>query len=346
MGTLILPEEAYPSMLSTLVPLLLAVALAPAVADRPPAHLTFVEGSVAMRMSDDAPYASGEVNVPLFAGASVTTGPRSRAELALDDRTYVRVAPSSEVRIADLLGEKRTIVLTAGRIDVRLFADAAPLVVDTASGPVLAETPGRCRIPLDTRSDDFDRWSDARDRAVDTMAKNGRWIDLPSYGTVWTPNVSNDWAPYTSGSWLSTGYGPVWITNEPWGWTTYHYGQWLYVAGFGWVWCPQYARGWAPATLGQPAMTTSQPYTPWWGWRARGGVPSIVTNHATNYSGTRTIYQNEHPGVNPPTTYRYPQTVQQHQAPPHVQVAPPPPPPQAPPQPAPARHDVTTPTRR
>ena len=103
--------------------------------------------------------------------------------------------------------------------------------------------------------DDFDRWSDARDRRDDnsTSAKyvsrdvpgysdlddNGTWSEEPDYGAVWYPNVvSVGWAPYSYGYWNYIGpWGWTWVDYSPWGFAPYHYGRWAFI-GNRWGWCP------------------------------------------------------------------------------------------------------------
>jgi len=74
----------------------------------------------------------------------------------------------------------------------------------------------------------------------------GSWVDVPSYGTVWSPSgVSEDWQPYTVGEWAYTDYGWTWVSHDRWGGMPYHYGTWVWVARVGWVWIP--GTVWAPA---------------------------------------------------------------------------------------------------
>ena len=84
--------------------------------------------------------------------------------------------------------------------------------------------------------------------------ENGRWVNVPEYGYVWTPTVvvTGDWAPYRHGRWVWRGGDYVWIGYEPWGWAPYHYGRWAFVVRIGWCWVPP-SRGdvfWAPGYVG------------------------------------------------------------------------------------------------
>jgi len=118
--------------------------------------------------------------------------------------------------------------------------------------------------------DDFDRWSNDRDRRDDSsisakyvsrdvpgysdLDDNGTWSEEPDYGPVWYPNVVDvGWAPYSYGYWNYIGpWGWTWVDYSPWGFAPYHYGRWAYV-GNRWGWCPgpYYARPiYGPAFVG------------------------------------------------------------------------------------------------
>ncbi|MBM3784934.1 MAG: FecR domain-containing protein, partial [Acidobacteria bacterium] len=119
-------------------------------------------------------------------------------------------------------------------------------------------------------NDDFDRWSDGRDRQLDRsrsysyvsrdiygaedLDDHGRWVSTPEYGNVWVPHVSSGWAPYRAGRWAWYDYyGWSWVSYDPWGWAPYHYGRWFFRANVGWAWWPGYATRrhyWSPALVG------------------------------------------------------------------------------------------------
>ena len=121
------------------------------------------------------------------------------------------------------------------------------------------------------RSDDWQNWNTERDRRFASrgdsyrylpeelrayssdLDDNGRWVQVPEYGNVWTPrSVSTDWAPYRTGRWMWRGGDYVWISSEPWGWTPYHYGRWAFAPRIGWFWVPPPRREvyWGPGYVG------------------------------------------------------------------------------------------------
>ncbi len=96
------------------------------------------------------------------------------------------------------------------------------------------------------------------DRIFDMLDQYGFWVDIPAYGTVWHPNVSPDWRPYTYGQWIWSDQGWVWVGYEPFAWVVYHYGSWYNDRSYGWVWVPAY--DWAPAPV---AWSVSDDYVAW-----------------------------------------------------------------------------------
>ena len=80
----------------------------------------------------------------------------------------------------------------------------------------------------------------------DDLSPYGTWIDYPSYGQVWHPNVNGNFRPYlTNGSWDYSDAGWMWMSNYNWGWAPFHYGRWVYDDSYGWLWVPGY--DWSPA---------------------------------------------------------------------------------------------------
>jgi hypothetical protein len=69
------------------------------------------------------------------------------------------------------------------------------------------------------------------------LDNHGRWVNVPEYGNVWSPQVAANWAPYQQGRWSYIDYyGWTWISYDPWGWAPYHYGRWFNQPGYGWCW--------------------------------------------------------------------------------------------------------------
>ena len=184
------------------------------------------------------------------------------------------------------------------RIDVY---DRGKTEISTFRGAVYAETPdGKTRIDkgrtlfLTERGeaefgpfhppDDWEKWNLQRDTKLAEwrppsqylpedlrpysrdLDDNGRWVNTPDYGYVWTPHVvvSAGWAPYRLGRWVWVGGDFVWVSQEPWGWAPYHYGRWAVVASIGWCWVPP-VRGavcWGPGYVGWVTTPTHVSWVP------------------------------------------------------------------------------------
>ncbi|MBS1501327.1 MAG: hypothetical protein JST32_04650 [Bacteroidetes bacterium] len=110
----------------------------------------------------------------------------------------------------------------------------------------------------------------------DELSPFGRWVDYPSYGYVWSPDVGTDFDPYvTNGYWVYSDYGWTWASGYTWGWATFHYGRWFFDDYYGWLWVP--GDEWAPAwvTWGQsgdylcwaplaPGVSMREALLGWW----------------------------------------------------------------------------------
>ncbi len=110
-----------------------------------------------------------------------------------------------------------------------------------------------------------------------TLDPHGRWVEDPTYGTVWAPNASEvgaDFTPYqTAGHWVYDDDDYVWMSDYEWGWAPFHYGRWV-LTDTGWVWIPGrvYAPAWVYWQMGYPGWgyVGWAPMYPSFIWR--GGV--------------------------------------------------------------------------
>ena len=159
--------------------------------------------------------------------------------------------------------------------------------------------------------DDFDRWNAGRDQyfqrrttseqyvspdvyGTEELDANGRWVDVPQYGSVWAPTVGPDWVPYRNGRWVwMDWYGWTWVSYDPWGWAPFHYGRWFYSAPYGWCWYPgpihnrhywspalvaffgfggfQFGVGFGGPGFGWVPLAPFEPFYHWWGHGVYGG---------------------------------------------------------------------------
>jgi hypothetical protein len=184
------------------------------------------------------------------------------------------------------------------------------------------------RIVPAIANDEWDRWNEQRDHELlssqsyrnvprdvygtEGLDTNGQWVNDPTYGSVWSPTVGPDWAPYQDGRWVwEDWYGWTWVSNEPWGWAPYHYGRWFYAGGRGWCWYPGGfgPHYWSPAlvaffgygggvgigfgfgNIGWVALAPFELMHPWWGpgfyGGFRGGVGFTNANILASYRNAR-----------------------------------------------------------
>ncbi|MDE1192440.1 MAG: hypothetical protein PW786_09915 [Arachidicoccus sp.] len=126
------------------------------------------------------------------------------------------------------------------------------------------------------------------------LSPYGQWVNDPSYGRVWVPNVSS-FQPYsTNGYWSYTNFGWTWISNYAWGWAPFHYGRWGR-GSRGWFWVPGYS--WGPAWVAWSSGSDVYGWAPLApGLRFSVGISinSIPADYWTfmpsRYMGTRNIY--------------------------------------------------------
>ena len=155
------------------------------------------------------------------------------------------------------------------------------------------------------------RYASAGVYGTEDLDPYGRWMEDPAYGSVWSPNVAANWAPYRDGRWVwQDYYGWTWVDDAPWGWAPFHYGSWYYRTGYGWNWFPggrdqrQYYRpalvaffggggfnvgvgfghvGWVP-------LAPFETYRPWYGRGWGGGQNNVTIINNTNIVNNTNIY--------------------------------------------------------
>jgi len=165
-------------------------------------------------------------------------------------------------------GDATTIVVRQGRGEV--YGEDAAYSIDSRQAYRFMGTGLREYQHVGApRLDDFDVWSNDRDRRYDNSVSaryvsqdvvgyqdldaNGTWRVDATYGNVWYPNrVAAGWAPYRDGHWVWVDpWGWTWVDDAPWGFAVSHYGRWTNLRGtWGWVPGPMRSRAYyAPALV-------------------------------------------------------------------------------------------------
>jgi len=213
-------------------------------------HIEIARGTVTFRVLRPST-ASVELNTP-----SVSVRP------AKEGSFRINVSDSSESEITARLGDVEVFTPKGTQW---VYEGQTMMARGNAADP---EFQMANAIPID----DWDRWNDSRDHALQSSSNSyqyvpqgvygaedldnsGQWIYVAPYGYVWRPTaVAAGWVPYRNGRWVWLDwYGWTWVSYDPWGWAPYHYGRWFFDARWGWNWYPGVLgvrHYWSPALVG------------------------------------------------------------------------------------------------
>jgi hypothetical protein len=187
----------------------------------------------------------------------------------------VSVRPAREGAFRISVTEAGESEITARQGDVEIFTPKGTQWVYSGQTMMARGSAADPEFQVVTASalDDWDRWNDSRDRALQSsnnassqyvppgvygtegMDTAGTWVYVAPYGYVWRPTaVAAGWAPYRNGRWVWVNwYGWTWVSYDSWGWAPYHYGRWFFDARWGWNWYPGglgVTAYWSPALVG------------------------------------------------------------------------------------------------
>ena len=248
------------------------------------------------------------------------------------DTPSLSVRPSRQGSFRISVNDAGETEVTARNGDVEVFTPRGSQWV--RAGQTLmargANTDAEFQVVAAGGLDDWDRWSDNRDRTITQSVSSryvgqgvygaedldaaGSWNNVPEYGNVWRPNVGADWAPYQSGRWVDEDYyGWTWVSSDPWGWAPYHYGRWFNHDRLGWCWYPGLLTGrhyWSPAlvgffgfgrgsfgvgfgfgNVGWVPLAPYEVFHPWWGRGFNGNRGFNRSMNITNVN-IRNVYRN------------------------------------------------------
>lgn len=255
------------------------------------ARLSLINGELSVKRGDSGDLVAAAINAPLLAGDRVLSGVASRGEIQLDGANFLRVGPRSEVRLADLENQRYLLQIAEGAAMFRMLRDGEgqvelstpsvsvrPLrrgsyrveVLPDGTTEVTVRDGGRAEIftPRGTETirdgqtlrargsasdpefqvvrapgeDEFDRWNNNRDRDLN-RSQSYRYVPRGVYGV-------DDLDLY--GSWYNDpGYGWVWSPRVAAGWAPYRYGRWGWLDYYGWSWISYDPWGWAPFHYGR-----------------------------------------------------------------------------------------------
>jgi hypothetical protein len=254
------------------------------------ARLSVINGDVSVRRGDSGDWIAAAINAPLMTGDRLFCGPQSRAELQFDFANMIRVGENSEVRLSELEYQRYQVQVARGTVMFRVLRDSrsdvelsTPSVsvrpmkrgsyrvtvredgaseITVRSGEVEVYTPrgaerltaGRAMLARGTasdpefqivaaaRADDWDRWNERRDQDLE-RTRSYQYVSTDIYG-------AEDLDGH--GEWVDApGYGWVWSPRVADGWAPYRYGRWSWIDWYGWNWVSYDPWGWAPYHYGR-----------------------------------------------------------------------------------------------
>ncbi|MBV9306373.1 MAG: FecR domain-containing protein [Acidobacteriaceae bacterium] len=254
------------------------------------ARISIVQGDVNVRRGDTSELVAAVVNAPLMAQDRLQTSSGSRAEVELDAANLIRLAPDTDLGLADLQYGHFQVQLGAGTIIYRVLRPSQSQgEVDTPSIALRALGEGVYRMAvlpdgttqIDVRAGAAEiagpRGSERIDAGHSVLVRGNPanpefqeiqppmrdqfddWSEtrdrelLPAqgYGYV-SPDISGAEDLDANGSWVPSQYGQVWVPRTAVeNWAPYSYGQWTWEPYYGWTWVDYAPWGWAPYHYGR-----------------------------------------------------------------------------------------------
>ena len=255
------------------------------------ARISVINGEVSLQRGDSGDWIAATLNAPLVVQDRVTTAEGSRAEVQFDYANMARLAPGSELRLAELDNNRYLLQLGRGTITFRVLRDQpkADVEISTPSVSVRPVRRGVYRITVQPdgaseitirsgEADIYTQRGSERIHSGQTMYARGNPAD-PEFQIVGAirPDEWDQWNDmrdhdlessrsyqYVSsdvygaeeldrnGRWVSTPeYGYVWAPAAAPDWAPYRYGRWVWVDYYGWSWVSYDPWGWAPYHYGR-----------------------------------------------------------------------------------------------
>ena len=264
-----------------------------------PARVSLLEGEVSLWRPSYGDWQQASVNLALAAGDVLAAGARSRAEVQLGPRSFLRLGANSELRLDEQSDDVVRVSLTAGRIALDLRDARATRRIEVTAPSVTAEvrSGGFYRLEIEgggtrliTRQGGR-MWVVAEGQSrelgpnsqlvVDTAGSIGlasfapplddwdRWnlerterLLAARRAPVWSDEIYGLGELDAYGEWRRVPtYGFVWIPRVPRGWVPYSTGRWIWDPFYGWTWVDFAPWGWAPFHYGRWVFVSSV-----WAW--------------------------------------------------------------------------------
>lgn len=262
--------------------------------------LHYISGQVSVQPAGVNDWVEGAVNRPLTTADKVWADKDSRAELHLGT-SVIRIGAETSMTFTNVSDQTVQIELDQGalNLNVRKLYDGEVYEVDTQNLAFTVDKPGDYRFDMDPNAgttkvtvwkgegeataqgpavkladgqeatfsngqsldhktaaasapDGFDAWCRSRDER-DAKSASSKYVPQDVSG-------ASDLDDY--GKWHDLpGYGPVWAPAVAPGWAPYRYGHWAWISPWGWTWVDAAPWGYAPAHYGRWVFVGG-----YWGW--------------------------------------------------------------------------------
>jgi hypothetical protein len=257
------------------------------------ARLSFVAGDVSFLRAGASEWAAAVENLPLFAGDQLYTASDARAEIQLARGSYIRLAESTALTIADLSDTQSQFEVTQGTAIFRVerFASAFQrFEVDTPNSALVLKEDGLYRVEVrsDDESEVIVRNGAAEVSTSDSSfsVKEGQRLSLDTGAQgrieIAADDTRDEWDGWSHDRdstihQASAAVSPDYVNSYE---TTYNsfygasdlasYGTWTDVSSYGYCWIPRVGSDWAPYRTGQWLWVPRAGWT-WlasepWGW--------------------------------------------------------------------------------
>ena len=236
------------------------------------ARVSLIRGDVSTLRGDTGDWVATTINTPLVPGDKVATGADSRTEVQLDYADIMRLAHSSEAKIADLTRDRIQVQLASGLMDIVVIKGGqANVEIDTPNMAVEPVGEGVYRIqvvsPSETQLIVREGTAQVATPQGSTTVKKDDVIyvqgsENPEYRIARAPardawdqwNSDRDGAMESAHSWK---YANRYYTGAN---DLDRYGHWVQVPDYDWCWVPYVNAGWVPYRDGRWL------WEPYWGW--------------------------------------------------------------------------------
>lgn len=264
------------------------------------AQLNYIDGSVTFQPDGESDWLNAEINRPLVTGDNLWSDQNSRAELHIGS-TALRLGSMTGITLLEVSDHAAQIRLVEGSliVKVRHVDNNDAYEIDTPNIAFVVMQPGDYRINVDAEGartevivwrglgqvtgggstytvvadqhatfmgtdqlsyviaqipgdDGFDTWAQNRDQTEDDS-------DSANYVSPETTGYE-DLDGYGVWTYVA-GYGEVWRPNLAAGWAPYRNGHWEWVGPWGWTWVESEPWGFAPFHYGRWAVVDAN-----WVW--------------------------------------------------------------------------------